>query len=190
MGRHQLERISAKEWRCTRCTWTWTRPPKSLCPGVPRHNWWPAVPEHLKTQTQLKEAGLKPAGAVKGCVAGRRDWYWLYDEADAVPRRQATEAQLRALAKARETQERRRVEQERAELEAELAEEEAQYQQCLAERDAAIRWARELLTRTDWVLLDTETTGLDADAQIVQLAVVSTVMRRSTAEARSSPIRR
>jgi DNA polymerase-3 subunit epsilon len=77
------------------------------------------------------------------------------------------------LAQGRETQERRRLEQARAELEAELAEEEAEYQQRLAEREAAIAWARELLGRSDWRLLDTETTGLDSDAQIVQLAVVS-----------------
>jgi hypothetical protein len=83
----------------------------SPCPGVPRFGWLPAVPEHLKTQTQLKQAGLKPTGDVKGCVAGRREWCWLYDQAEAVPRRQATEAQLRTLAKRRETQERRREEQ-------------------------------------------------------------------------------
>jgi hypothetical protein len=112
---------------------------------VSRYTWWPAVPEHLKTQTQLKQAGLKPTGEVKGCVAGRREWYWLYDEAEAVSRRQATEAQQRVLAKGRETQERRRQEQERAELEAELAEEEAEEQQRLAEREAAVMWARELL---------------------------------------------
>ena len=64
MGRHHLERISSKEWRCTSCTWMWTRPPVSPCPGVPRYSWWPAVPEHLKTQTQLKQAGLKPTGEV------------------------------------------------------------------------------------------------------------------------------
>src|ERR687886_1685068 len=75
MGRHQLERLSSQEWRCTSCTWTWTRPPVSSCPGVPRYGWWPAVPEHLKTQTQLKQAGLKPTGEVKGCVAGQTMWY-------------------------------------------------------------------------------------------------------------------
>src|SRR5918911_4941393 len=105
MGRHHLERRSAKEWRCTSCTGTWTRPPKSPCPGVPRYGSWPAVPEHLKTQTQLKQAGLKPKREVKGCVAGRDLWYWLYDQAEAVPRHRATEAQLRALAQGRETQE-------------------------------------------------------------------------------------
>src|SRR6185437_1044792 len=33
-------------------------------------------------------------------------------------------------------------------------------------------WARELLTRDDWVVLDTETTGLDAGAEVIDLAVL------------------
>ena len=96
----------------TICAWTWIRPPRSPCPGVPRYG-WQAVPDHLKTQTQLEQLGLNPGGQVKGCLDGRSDWYWLYDLSEAVPHRQATEAQLRALAKGREAQELRREEQER-----------------------------------------------------------------------------
>ena len=33
-------------------------------------------------------------------------------------------------------------------------------------------WARDLFRRDDWVLLDTETTGLDGDAEIVDLALL------------------
>ena len=40
------------------------------------------------------------------------------------------------------------------------------------DREEASRWARRLLERTDWVILDTETTGLDASAEVVQLAVL------------------
>lgn len=36
----------------------------------------------------------------------------------------------------------------------------------------ATAWARGLLGRDDWVLLDTETTGLDAGAEIVDLALL------------------
>ena len=42
-----------------------------------------------------------------------------------------------------------------------------------AERAAAIAWARGLVGRTDWVVLDTETTGLGPDAEAVQVAVLS-----------------
>ena len=41
-----------------------------------------------------------------------------------------------------------------------------------ADRDAAIRWARQVLT-TDFVVLDTETTGLDHDDEAVSIGVVS-----------------
>jgi DNA polymerase-3 subunit epsilon len=40
------------------------------------------------------------------------------------------------------------------------------------DREVARRWARELLDRSDWAILDTETTGLDSSAEIVQVAVV------------------
>ena len=33
-------------------------------------------------------------------------------------------------------------------------------------------WARELLARDDWVVLDTETTGLDTSAEVIDLAVL------------------
>ncbi len=41
------------------------------------------------------------------------------------------------------------------------------------DRDAARRWARDLLGRTDWVILDTETTGLDGQAEAIQIAVLA-----------------
>ncbi|RRR74011.1 MAG: 3'-5' exonuclease [Candidatus Viridilinea halotolerans] len=41
------------------------------------------------------------------------------------------------------------------------------------QRAAAIQWARESLRRTDVVILDTETTGLGGDAQIIELAVIA-----------------
>lgn len=42
-----------------------------------------------------------------------------------------------------------------------------------ADRAGVIAWARDLLGRSDWCVLDTETTGLDADAEIVELAIVA-----------------
>lgn len=40
------------------------------------------------------------------------------------------------------------------------------------DRRAAIRWAAELLRRPDILFLDTETTGLDDDAEIIDIALV------------------
>lgn len=41
-----------------------------------------------------------------------------------------------------------------------------------AAREAAIQWARQWLARDDWVVLDTETTGLGPDAEIIEIAVL------------------
>ena len=40
-------------------------------------------------------------------------------------------------------------------------------------RAEARRWARRLLDRNDWLIVDTETTGLDSRAEIVQIAIVA-----------------
>jgi DNA polymerase III epsilon subunit-like protein len=40
------------------------------------------------------------------------------------------------------------------------------------DRDKAILWARELMGRKDWLILDTETTGLK-DAEICQIGILS-----------------
>ncbi len=42
-----------------------------------------------------------------------------------------------------------------------------------SDREKAAQWARDLLARSDWVILDTETTGLDHTAEVVQIAVLS-----------------
>ena len=43
----------------------------------------------------------------------------------------------------------------------------------VTDREKATFWARSLLERMDWVLLDTETTGISARDEIVQIAVVA-----------------
>jgi len=40
------------------------------------------------------------------------------------------------------------------------------------DREQARRWAQDLLTRADWAVLDTETTGLGSTAEVVQIAIV------------------
>lgn len=43
----------------------------------------------------------------------------------------------------------------------------------LTDREKAVRWARELFTRDNWCILDTETTGLGNDAEICQISVIN-----------------
>jgi DNA polymerase-3 subunit epsilon len=40
-------------------------------------------------------------------------------------------------------------------------------------REAARRWAQDLLGRSDWAILDTETTGLDTRAEVIQIGVLA-----------------
>ncbi|MFD5236037.1 exonuclease domain-containing protein [Streptomyces tendae] len=69
-------------------------------------------------------------------------------------------------------------EQEQARIRAEYQERYERQEQERAERErqaaaARVRWAAEALVDPDVVVLDTETTGLDDDARIVELAVLS-----------------
>ncbi len=141
---------------------------------------WVIVPAHLRTKTQLRKDGLKPAPGQQPAAqkTGGRGPFDLYDVREAVPVRPLTEAQQAALAKARAA-----------------ADEAAHCAGCGARFDRRGRWshryptpegdvclecndkqqarasARALLTKP-FVVLDTETTGLDDKAQIVSIAVI------------------
>ena len=134
---------------------------------VTKYDWWGnsnAPPAHLKTKKQLAEIGLKPKNPVGVIHTTNYDLY-LYDPENpdsATHKRKATEAQLKALAKGRETQRRKSYRHR-------------WYMNCgrfIEDENSAIEWAREVLVnKDDWVLLDTETTGLDC-AEIVQIGIV------------------
>ncbi|MCU0548695.1 MAG: hypothetical protein MUC48_05040 [Leptolyngbya sp. Prado105] len=101
---HALEKSLDGRWNCSICQWHWKSKPQSQCPNVPRYI-WQTVPLHLKTQTELRKIGLKPAKGERpsGCVYSptKTDYYWLYDVAQVEPKPKATRAQLAALDKAR-----------------------------------------------------------------------------------------
>lgn len=150
------------------------------------------APEGLATRKQLHAMGLSPAGLKP--VA----WMYynrithaecpLFDPQQARPKRQLTEAQVAALAKGRELAGtftcsrcgmRQRV---RHSLREEMCddcgdkEEADQERQLLAwmtrQHRNAVMWARGVLADPEAVVLDTETTGLDADARLVQVAIL------------------
>jgi DNA polymerase-3 subunit epsilon len=137
---------------------------------IGRYGWWDQVPENLNTMTQLGKEGLKPGGPPRAQIEygkGRKHRiYDLYDRSEATPKQPATEAQLDALARGRATAKQNRIA-------ADVAAEDAELAMYDADRDAAILWARGLMAATDWVLLDTETTGLDEDAEIIQLGILA-----------------
>jgi len=131
------------------------------------YKWWGSLgepPPNFKTKKQLSELGLaplKPSGVIK-C----RDYdLFLYDinNPEACrPKRKCSPKQLETLAANR--------------LKAKIKRD---YQEWYKEigfiekdRVAAVLWAREQLNQNDWVILDTETTGLYSP-EIVEIAVVN-----------------
>lgn len=149
---------------------------------------WEDVPENLKTKTSLKRMGLKLKHDQKP-VAIKKSWdyktpdYDLYEVSEAVPNI-VSDAQRAALEKAREKSLEQRtckgcgwVEdlsknyrgkwyisgglcpacRERAERE--------------SDRNETIEWARQILQRSDVLILDTETT--DLDGEIIELAIIN-----------------
>ena len=89
-----------KEYRCRKCgqSWVSTANPATDCPGLKVY-YWHAWPVGLYTKTQLGQKGYKPGQPV-GVMRHRDRWMPLYRLEDATPKRQPTEAQRAALAKA------------------------------------------------------------------------------------------
>jgi DNA polymerase-3 subunit epsilon len=171
-----------------------------------QYQWFDSVPEHLKTKTQLGKLGLKPGGEPVAFIYWRRRkaTYYLYDVTQAAPKRQMSEAQAAALAKAQEAQ---RIKHQTCEHCGEvdpstertfLDPDEDIYptgprwcRHCrgldeairnlseevgfTSDRAEAVEEARKILASdpAGWCMLDTETTGLDWTAQVVQIGVLA-----------------
>lgn len=160
---------------------------------------WADVPDNLKTKTQLREAGLRPARNQQPAAmfdSRHGDWK-LYDITQAVPVRVATEAQKAALEAGRLKADklrhcgsrygcydylsledygdwkRGRIRAALRERGEDLSKAEHQYicRHC-KDRQRAAEWAREVLADPGAVILDTETTGLDETAEIIEIAVI------------------
>lgn len=147
-----------------------------------RYTSWTHVPAGLKTKTQLARDGMKPAKG-QAPVAYKQGFrsstdYALYDATLAIPKRKPTPAQLAILAANREKQ--------RCINCGALVFDQLLYKRCpkCAKRyqrhlaatthaNEAIHWARAML-QSNALILDTETTGLDEDAEIIELAIIDT----------------
>ena len=142
---------------------------------------WADVPEYLKTKTQLGRAGLKPGGDVQGVISTQYGKWNLYDLREALPKRTMTEAQRTALEKAREAAEAARHCEQCGAVALRPGEHRPERLICewcqranqlAAYREVAARWARDVLTQGTALILDTETTGLEDDAEIIEIALV------------------
>ena len=143
-----------------------------------RYTSWESVPDYLATKTQLGKDGLKLAPSQKPVAikTGGYGPYYLYNKRTAVPKRETTEAQRAAAA--------RNLEKARAALYCvdcgaygERLDKDGRCRFCrrrhlLHLESRAARASLVALARSDNWLLDTETTGLDQTAEIVQIGIV------------------
>lgn len=195
---HQLITLENGYLTCKTCQHLWKRfPGYRSCPGV-RWYHWESSPPHLKTYSQLRSLRLKPRDRkiADGVIMVKENWCWLYNEREAVARRQCSERQLIVLANARQRL-REKWKCEHCHYEptnpAQIHHHFALPGLCLdcqkhiehesminGDRLEAIEWAQSLLARNDWALLDTETTSLDGlPVEIAIIAPDGTVLFNS-----------
>ena len=138
---------------------------------IETYNWWGngnnEPPPHLKTKKQLAEMGLKPVQAV-GIIKTQKYDLYLYDPKNpdsAVPKqkRELSEVQKAALDKGRR----------KKQYEAWYREEGRFLKRLMRDKNDTIDWAQSLLDSNNWVILDTETTGLSSSDEIVQIGVIN-----------------
>lgn len=130
----------------------------------------------MYTKTQLGQKGYRPGQPV-GVMWHRDRWMPLYRLEDATPKRQPTEAQRAALAKAQAAAEEARyckrcktyklwTKRERGTGICEQCRHEIRWGKDRAE---VVTWAKGL---GNFMVVDTETTGLDGDAEIIQIGII------------------
>lgn len=155
--------------------------------NLPTYSSWEDVPDNLKTKTGLGKIGLKLADGQQR-VAVKTHWHYstpdydLYEVSQAIPIAPPTPAQLAAMEKARK----------QANLNSTCAQcgdpfqfvgsrykidhgdgEGAYICFLCRDRRCAVAWAKSFLGLPSAIILDTETTGLDDQAQIVDIAIIN-----------------
>ena len=135
---------------------------------------WDDIPSNLKTKTQLRQNGLKLAPNQEPIAQkiGGKGPFVLYDEVLAVPINPITEAQLNALKKAHLSNCCKDC-GEKFDKQGPYRKYREGYCWVCWQKQQAISIARDILIDKTSIILDTETTGLTNDAQIVEIAIIS-----------------
>jgi DNA polymerase III subunit epsilon len=133
---------------------------------IKHYNYWGQTnepPPRLKTKRQLSEMGLRPLNPVGVIVTNKYDCllFDCEDPTSAIEKRKSSEKQLLALAQNRAKQALTRKHRDWCKF----------FLQIEKDRVGAVTWARSILSDPDAVVIDTETTGLDSDDEIVEIAI-------------------
>lgn len=143
---------------------------------------WAKVPENLKTKTQLAKLGKRlargqqPVAEFESFYHGKRrpKYYKLYDLNEAVDKTPPSQDQLERLAKGRAAAAKnRQCPRCQRRYTRHNTKTGGMCERCYDEQLAS-EWAKMALDSNSTIILDTETTGLDGDAQIVEIAIITT----------------
>lgn len=167
----------------------------------------PRKPKHYLTKTELGRLGLNPPSEPVAFIYWRKKkrTYYLYDQNAATPKRQVTEAQAAALAKAQITLKSCAVcgtvaEQRIARDQWLYGSDDKKLRVCYPcfycfyseDRRIEVLWLRKRAQRAldrNWLILDFETTGLH-DVEIMQIGVIDcagTVLMNQLVKPRHEP---
>src|SRR5579875_209184 len=181
---HQLSHLPDGQYSCALCQRRWRTKPRSPCVGVPcyKYGCWP---EHLYTATQLRRMKLKPGEQPDGYYPLLTAPYrrFLYDIRKATPRRVPTARQREAIAKMRLALVKTYTCQGCGYFDASHGRSRSGVRAgycpaCWHElrhrrRQARVcAWAKAYLQAGDFVVLDSETTGLGDRDEVIELALV------------------
>ena len=174
MSEHQVESLPGGGSHCPLCGNRFSGEVWGECPGVRQFAWDP-WPEGMLTAKQIKQKRLTP-GPVRGAIyypkaADGSGWLWLYREDEATPNPVSEKKRL-AVEKGKATKRARRTCQMCGVYQADQMEAAYVLASGFCRCCEIRRWAQELLNQP-FVVLDLETTGLDSDADILQIGLVS-----------------
>jgi hypothetical protein len=182
---HTLEPTSPGT-RCTTCGRAWKTQPADpdapRCPGVPVYQWQP-WPADLHTARQIADAGRIP-GAVRGVIWHSRSTDGvlpLYRMDEATPKPPLSPARAAGIAKAKQTSRAARtctvcsdVVSRRSDLADHMCRLCFTRNMLVVRRDAAIAWARRILTQDAVVIaVDTSTHDETMHDEIINVSVTS-----------------
>src|SRR5258708_34380156 len=177
-GKHHFEPRNG-QYYCTLCQYTWPTRRRSPCPGVKRYD---RIPAHLKTSHQLLQMHLQPGDGPDGCYYRRLSPHvlWLFDATKAeriqTPLQTKITTALHQFASGTEH--------------CQWAGADIQLQQwsgpdgetlcyaCSIERRwqqgcrQLQQWASDVLQSDCCACLDTETTGMDEQSEVIELAMI------------------
>jgi DNA polymerase-3 subunit epsilon len=134
---------------------------------------WDDVPDNLLTKTKLSQEGLRLAKDQKPVAIFESVYYeneyYLYNKEEAVPKRKLSEKQLVALEKARI---KARTCKMCGEIKNKFIKLCRKCEHHIEYQIPVIKWAQEVLNQKA-IFLDTETTGLYQDDEIVEIAIIN-----------------